>query len=104
MNAPLTFQSGKRKYFGKKTKVAAHRNQRQQKVGQNRNSNFGKGYNNMPHDNAQKVKNTVSPAAHTQFDLDYPMETREHRLINKDGFLQRCCALLECNQKRFGYI
>ena len=45
-----------------------------------------KGYNNLPHANTEKVKTLTilfrlfidTPAAHMQFDLDYPSEIGEH--------------------------
>ena len=88
LSEPLSFVSEKHKYSSQRQLKVAHN-----KHGHQGTRMFVKGYNNMPHDNAQLVKNTEcfvptifidTVAAHTQFDLDYPKETREH------GFMVSC--------------
>ena len=58
---PLNLQGGKRKYYGRKTKAAAHKTQRQHKTVQNARRVEGskkvlaKGYNVMPKDRALQI-------------------------------------------------
>ena len=58
---PLNLQGGTRKYYGRKTKAAAHKTQRQHKMAQNARRVEGskkvlaKGYNIMPKDRALQV-------------------------------------------------
>ena len=94
----MYFQQGSRKYYGRKTKKAAVKGQRHYKMVRcARKHQFThllvKGYNKMPHDNAEKVRNSEyfvptifldAVQAHKQFDQDFPAEEREH------GFMVSC--------------
>ena len=113
LKEPFNFQEKKLMYYGGKTKKAAQRIQRQRKVAQNARRHQGtcalaKGYNNLPHDSAEKVKsierfvptifiNTME--ANEQFDKDFSFEEREH------GFMVSCKGVVlfwNANKKDFG--
>ena len=95
-------QAGKHKYYGRKTKKAANKCQRQHKLIQNAcriqgSRRLVKGYNQMPHDNAVQVPNSDtfvptifvdSVAANSQFDKDYPAAERQH------GFMVSCKGMV----------
>ena len=95
---PLNLQTGTRKYYGRKTKAAAHKTQRQHKMAQNARRVEGskkvlaKGYNIMPKDRALQISagvfvptihiDTINP--HNQFNQDFPPAERQH------GFMLSC--------------
>ena len=95
---PLNLQGGKRKYFGRKTKAAVHKTQRQHKTVHNACRVEGskkvlvKGYNIMPRDRALHISAGVfvptifidTTQAYNQFDLDFPPAERQH------GFMVSC--------------
>ena len=95
---PLNLQGGKRKYYGRKTKAAAHKTQRQHKTVQNARRVEGskkvlaKGYNVMPKDRALQISAGVfvptifidTINAHNQFNQDFPPAERQH------GFMVSC--------------
>ena len=95
---PLNLQGGTRKYYGCKTKAAAHKTQRQHKMAQNARRVEGskkvlaKGYNIMPKDRALQISAGVfvptifidTINAHNQFKQDFPPAERQH------GFMVSC--------------
>ena len=96
---PLNLQGGvKRKYYGRKTKAAAHKSQRQHKTVQNARRVEGtkkvlvKGYNLMPKDKALQISTGVfiptiyidTINAHNQFNQEFPPAERQH------GFMVSC--------------
>ena len=111
---PLNLQGGTRKYYGRKTKKAAHKSKRKLKVALNARRQQGgrhglvKGYNKMPHDHAEKVRDSEvfvptifidTPRAHEQFDKDFPIEERQH------GFMVSCKGMIlywDTTKKDFG--